>query len=101
MTNKITFFAIVGRGATVDRPLGLVRRLQYDNGWEDEVLRRDFSWRRSPLIVEWERGSYDKELVEVSHEQASRTSARSSPTRTNGLPARTQAPDLHRPRDDG
>jgi hypothetical protein len=72
MTNKITFFAIVGRGATVDRPLGLVRRLQYDNGWEDEVLRRDFSWRRSPLIVEWERGSYDKELVEVSHEQASR-----------------------------
>jgi|HubBroStandDraft_6_1064221.scaffolds.fasta_scaffold690349_2 hypothetical protein len=71
MTNKITFFAIVGRGATVDRPLGLVRRLQYDNGWEDEVLRKDFSWRRSPLIVEWERGSYENELVEVSHEQAS------------------------------
>jgi hypothetical protein len=71
MTNKITFFAIVGRGATADRPLGLVRRLQYDNGWEDEVLRKDFSWRRSPLIVEWERGSYENELVEVSHEQAS------------------------------
>jgi hypothetical protein len=72
MSNKITFFAIVGRGATVDRPLGLLRRLPYDNGREDEVLRKDFSWRRSPLIVEWERGSYENELVEVSHEQASR-----------------------------
>jgi hypothetical protein len=72
MSNKITFFAIVGREATVDRPLGLLRRLPYDNGWEDEVLRKDFSWRRSPLIVEWERGSYENELVEVSHEQASR-----------------------------
>ncbi len=72
MTNTITFFAIVGRGATVDRPLGLVRRLQYDNGWEDEVLRKDFSWRRSPLIVEWERGSYENELVEVSHQEACR-----------------------------
>ncbi len=72
MSNKITFYAIVGRGATVGRPLGLLRRLQYDNGWEDEGLRKDMSWRRTPIIVEWERSSYDNELVEVSHEQASK-----------------------------
>jgi hypothetical protein len=71
MSNKITFYAIIGRGATVDKPLGLLRRLQYDNGWEDEGLRKDLSWRRSPIIVEWEHGSYGNELVEVSHEQAS------------------------------
>ncbi len=72
MSNKITFYSIVGRGATVDRPLGLLRRLQYDNGWEDEGLRKDLSWRRTPIIVEWERSNYDNELVEVSHEQASK-----------------------------
>jgi hypothetical protein len=72
MSNKITFYAIVGRGATVDQPLGLLRRLQYDNGWEDEALQKDLSWRRTPVIVEWEHGSYENELVQVSHEQASK-----------------------------
>ncbi len=72
MSNKITFYAIVRDGAAVDKPRGLVRRLQYDNGFEDEVLRKDMSWRRTPIIVEWERSSFDEELVEVSHEQASK-----------------------------
>jgi hypothetical protein len=72
MSNSITFYAIVGRGATVDRPLGLVRRLRYDNGWEDEGMHKDLSWHRTPIIAEWERSSYDNDLVEVSHEQAGR-----------------------------
>lgn len=72
MGNKITFYAIVGRGATTDRPHGLVRRLQFDNGWEDEALSRDMSWRWTPIIVEWEHDSFGDELVQVSHEQASR-----------------------------
>ena len=72
MTNKITFYAILGQGATVDRPQGLLRRLQYDNGWEDEGLNRDLSWRRTSLIIEQENGSTDEQLVQVSHEQAGR-----------------------------
>lgn len=72
MSNKITFYAIVGRDATVDRPLGLVRRLQYDEGWDDEGLSKDMSWSHTPIIIEWQRGNYDNELVEVSHEQASK-----------------------------
>ena len=72
MTNKITFYAIIGGGATVDQPLGLLRRLTYDNGWEDEALHKDLSWHRTPIIVEWERDDYGNELVEVSHEQASK-----------------------------
>jgi len=72
MTSKITFYAIVGDGTTVDRPAGLLRRLEYDNGWEDEGLHRDMSWRRTSLIVEQEHGSLDEQLIEVSHEQASK-----------------------------
>lgn len=72
MSNKITFYALLGRDATIEQPLGLVRRLQYDNGWEDEVLRKDMSWHRTPLIVEWEHDGRDDTLVEVSHAQASR-----------------------------
>ena len=71
MSNKITFYAILGGGTTVDRPAGLLRRLQYDNGREDEGLQRDMSWRRTALLIEHEHGSSEEEIVEVSHEQAS------------------------------
>ena len=62
MSNKITYYAIIGRGATVDQPLGLLRRLEHDDGPEDEGLRRDLSWHRTALIVEWENGSTDEAL---------------------------------------
>lgn len=73
MSNKITYYVIIGRGAaTVDQPEGLLRRLEHDDGPDDEGLHRDLSWHRTALIIEWENGSTDEELVEVSHEQASR-----------------------------
>jgi hypothetical protein len=40
------------------------------NGFTDEALRKDFSWKFTPLIAEWEHGDLEDELVEVSHEQA-------------------------------
>jgi hypothetical protein len=73
MSDKITFYAIVGGEATIDKPRGLLRRLEFDgDGFTDEGLRVDFSWKFSPLIVEWERGDFEDELVEVSHAQASK-----------------------------
>jgi hypothetical protein len=49
-----------------------VRRLETDWGFTDEALRKDFSWKFTPVIVEWERGDFADELVEISHEQASK-----------------------------
>ena len=73
MPDKITFYAIVDGESTRDRPLGLLRRLEFDrNGFTDEGLRSDFSWDFTPLIVEWEHGDFVYDLVEVSHEQASK-----------------------------
>ncbi len=70
MPDKITFYAIVGSNSSVDNPHGLARRLETDWGFTDEALRDDFSWSFTPVIVEWERGDFAHELVEVSHEQA-------------------------------
>ena len=70
MSDSITYYAIVGDDRTTDNPYGLVRRLKHDDGPSDEALRKDFSWKFTPLIVEWERGDFEDELVEVSHEQA-------------------------------
>lgn len=73
MADKITFYAIVRSGHTIDDPDGLLRRLEFDgDGFTDEALRVDFSWKFTPLIVEWERGDFSAKLVEVSHAQASK-----------------------------
>ncbi|HEY1622886.1 MAG TPA: hypothetical protein VGG16_03730 [Streptosporangiaceae bacterium] len=71
MPHKITYYAVVGGGRTVSDPYGLVRRLEHDDGPEDEGLRRDFSWKFTPAIAEWKHGDFSYELVEVSHAQAS------------------------------
>jgi hypothetical protein len=73
MPDKITYYAIVDDQANAERPIGLLRRLEFDgDGFTDEGLRQDFSWDFTPLIVEWERSNLAYELVEVSHEQASK-----------------------------
>jgi hypothetical protein len=74
MANKITYWAVLGRGSTIDRPLGLLRRLEHDNGPVDEGLNvnTDLSWGWTSMIVEREHGDLGRELVEVSHEQASK-----------------------------
>lgn len=73
MPDKITFYAIVGNGRTIDNPWGLARRLEFDgDGYTDEGLQKDFRWGRTNLIHEWERGDSASELVEVSHAQASK-----------------------------
>jgi hypothetical protein len=70
MPDKITFYAVIGGDRTVDNPYGLVRRLQTDWGLVDEGLRKDFSWKFTPAIVEWQRGDLGQELVEIDHQQA-------------------------------
>ena len=74
MANKITYWAILGGGSMVDRPQGLLRRLEHDDGFEDEALRvnKDLSWGRTSLLIEEEQGNGEEDLVQVSHEQASK-----------------------------
>jgi len=70
--DKITYYAIVGGRNAIDNPRGLVRRLEDDDGSSEEALQEDFRWKFTPVIVEWERGDFDDELIEVTHEQASK-----------------------------
>jgi hypothetical protein len=73
MPDKIIYYAVVGGGRAVDDPYGLVRRLNFeDGGFTDEGLRKDFSWKFTPAIAEWEHGDFPYDLVEVSHAQASK-----------------------------
>ena len=70
MPDKITYYAVIGGSRTIDNPYGLVRRLETDWGFGDETCEKTSAGHLHPVIVEWEHGSFDDELVEVSHEQA-------------------------------
>lgn len=68
---KVTYYAIVGRGRTTDDPHGIVRRRESpDIGILDEALHRDLEWHRTGIIIEWEYSNFADELEEVSEEKA-------------------------------
>ncbi len=71
MPDKITYYAIIGGGSD-QQPVWACPATRNGRGFTDEALRKDFSWCFTPVIVEWERGDFADELVEVSHEQASK-----------------------------
>ncbi|GLZ14530.1 hypothetical protein Acsp04_47650 [Actinomadura sp. NBRC 104425] len=67
---QVTYYAITGRGKTVDDPHGIVRRRRSEGFVHDEVLNRDLQWRPTGIIAEWEYDSFDDELEEVGEEKA-------------------------------
>ena len=68
---EITYYAITGRGKTVEDPRGIVRRRRSPEiGILDEALHRDLQWHRTGIIVEWKNASFADELEEVSEERA-------------------------------
>lgn len=68
---KVTYYAITGRGHTVDNPRGLLRRRESPElGLCDEGLDKNFIWQPTGVIVTWENASYGDELEEVSEEKA-------------------------------
>ena len=71
MTTRVTYYAVsltVGDG---EGPAGLARRRWLAGGGiEDEMLRRDLTWKRDSVIIEWKRGEATEELVEISEDEA-------------------------------
>ena len=70
MTITVVYYAVVGAGRTITSPSGLARRSYTSTGRVDESLARDFSWRATSAITQWEYGNLSGELVEISQEEA-------------------------------
>ena len=71
MPEKITYYAVVGAGRTIDHPSGIVRRRHAAAGPADESFTRDFSWTFTDAIYQQERGeNFGPELVEISEDEA-------------------------------
>lgn len=67
---KRTYYAIVNDYGSRERPSGVIRRTQDDEGEHDEVFSRDLTWERTPLLYSHERGNQDAEFHEISEAEA-------------------------------
>ena len=76
MPTKITYYAIVDEFSSRERPGGVLRRVQDDEGQEDQSFTRNLKWEFSPLLYSYERGDGDNQLYEISEDEANRIVAR-------------------------
>jgi hypothetical protein len=76
MTEQITYYAIVDEITSRERPAGVLRRVQSDEGEVDEVFSRNLRWEFSPLLYSAERGDLANDFVPIGEEEAERIVAR-------------------------
>lgn len=71
MTERVTYYAVTLDAGGRENPDGLARRRWLSGGGiEDEMLRRDLTWKRDTVIAEWKRGEATEELLEISEDEA-------------------------------
>jgi len=72
MATKITYFAFTNEFSSEERPGGVVRRIENDQGEHDEAFSGNLVWERTPLLYSFERGNRDSVFYEISEDEANR-----------------------------
>lgn len=70
MTDNTTYYAILDEDSTIERPVGVFRRVKSDSGQIDEVFSRNLRWEFSPLLYSAERGDTTYDFTEITREKA-------------------------------
>ena len=76
MTDKITYYAIIDESSSRERPAGVLRRVENDEGEVDEAFSRNLKWEFSPLLYSAERGDLANDFVPIGEDEAERIVAR-------------------------
>jgi hypothetical protein len=72
MTDKITYYAIVDQFSSRERPAGVLRRVENDEGEVDEAFSRNLKWEFSALLYSAERGDLANDFVPIGEDEAER-----------------------------
>lgn len=70
MADDISYYAIVNRFSSRERPAGVLRRVKCERGERDEAFGRDLKWGFSPLLIEYEHGDLGNQFIPISEEEA-------------------------------
>lgn len=69
---RTTYYAIINDFSSRDHPRGVLRRVEDDEGQNDEVFSRDLTWEFSDLLYAAERGDTMNDFVLITEEEAMR-----------------------------
>jgi hypothetical protein len=72
MTEKVTYYAIVSEFSSRERPGGVLRRVEDNEGQHDEAFTRDLTWKPSASLYGAERGDTMNDFYEISEDEATR-----------------------------
>lgn len=70
MPTRTTYYAIVSEFSSRDEPGGVIRRIQSDEGRDDQAFTRNLKWEHTPLLYSHERGNMDAQFYEISEDEA-------------------------------
>jgi len=70
MAEKVTYYAIVNDFSSRDQPRGVLRRVEDDEGENDEVFSRDLKWEFTDLLYSAERGDTMNDLYSITEDEA-------------------------------
>ncbi len=70
MPKMITYFAMVDDLSSRDEPAGVLRRIEDDQGQQDEAFTRNLKWEYSWSLYSYERGNRDAYFYEISEDEA-------------------------------
>jgi hypothetical protein len=76
MSASTTYYAILDEHSSLDRPIGVFRRVKSEKGQIDEVFSRNLEWEFSPLLYSAERGDTMYDFTEITDGQANEIVAR-------------------------
>lgn len=76
MAAKVTYYAIVDDLSSREKPAGVLRRIEHEDGEHDEAFTRSLEWKRSASLYSYERGNADAEFYEISEDEANEIVAR-------------------------
>ena len=72
MVKRTTYYAIVNDFSDREQPRGVLRRVEDEEGQNDEVFSRDLTWEFSDLLYAAERGDTMNDFVPITEEEAMR-----------------------------
>jgi hypothetical protein len=70
MADKITYYAIIDESSSRDLPAGILRRIENDEGENDQVFSQNLTWEFSPLLYSAEQGDLTNDLTLITEEEA-------------------------------
>lgn len=76
MTDSITYYAILDEDSGLERPVGVLRRVETASGQLDEAFSRNLKWEFPPLLYSAERGDTRYDFTPISAVEALRIVAR-------------------------